>query len=303
MISPKMPAREVILKVLTRLLACARRNELGIIQDEDADFLHKYRVRLRKTRSLLSSFNDVFPDAKTMEWRKKLGDFSRATNPLRDLDVFFLSRETLQEFLPISLRPGLDVFLEKLSKARRKEALKVAALVKSASYNAVATRLETQWREALTLDASAASDLPISKVAGKAITKCFCRIRKNYTQLDIQSPDETVHTLRIECKKMRYLLESFGRLFSNRDLERINLQLAKLQNRLGRYNDISIQQVYLLEFSKKMTRNRNDRLTLTLGCLIGGLHHEQAILKKKLLDSLEDFCRCENARLTKALAK
>jgi len=52
-----------------------------------------------------------------------------------------------------------------------------------------------------------------------------------------------------------------------------------------------------------MTRNRDDQLTLTLGCLIGGLHHEQAILKKKVLDALEDFCRCENARLTKALAK
>jgi hypothetical protein len=303
MISPKMPAREAILKVLTRLLARARRSEIGIFQDADAEFLHKYRVSLRKTRSLLSLFKDVFPDAKTVEWKKKLGDLSRTTNPLRDLDVFFLSRETLQEFLPVSLRSGLDVFLEKLSKARRKESLKVAALVKSASYNSVVTRLETQWREALTLDASASSDLPISKVAGKAITKCFGRIRKIYTQLDIQTPDENVHALRIECKKMRYLLESFGRLYSDRDIERINLQLAKLQNRLGRYNDISIQQVYLLEFSKKMTRNRDDQLTLTLGCLIGGLHHEQAILKKKVLDALEDFCRCENARLTKALAK
>lgn len=303
MISPKMPAREAILKVLTRLLARARRNEIGIFQDADAEFLHKYRVSLRKTRSLLSLFKDVFPDAKTVEWKKKLGDLSRTTNPLRDLDVFFLSKETLQEFLPVSLRSGLDVFLEKLSKARRKESLKVAALVKSASYNSVVTRLETQWREALTLDASASSDLPISKVAGKAITKCFGRIRKIYTQLDIQTPDENVHALRIECKKMRYLLESFGRLFSDCDIERINRQLAKLQNRLGRYNDISIQQVYLLEFSKKMTRNRDDQLTLTLGCLIGGLHHEQAILKKKVLDALEDFCRCENARLTKALAK
>ena len=303
MISPKMPAREAILKVLTRLLARARRNEIGIFQDADAEFLHKYRVSLRKTRSLLSLFKDVFPDAKTVEWKKKLGDLSRTTNPLRDLDVFFLSKETLQEFLPVSLRSGLDVFLEKLSKARRKESLKVAALVKSASYNSVVTRLETQWREALTLDASASSDLPISKVAGKAITKCFGRIRKIYTQLDIQTPDENVHVLRIECKKMRYLLESFGRLFSDCDIERINRQLAKLQNRLGRYNDISIQQVYLLEFSKKMTRNRDDQLTLTLGCLIGGLHHEQAILKKKVLDALEDFCRCENARLTKALAK
>jgi len=213
MISPKMPAREAILKVLTRLLARARRNEIGIFQDADAEFLHKYRVSLRKTRSLLSLFKDVFPDAKTVEWKKKLGDLSRTTNPLRDLDVFFLSKETLQEFLPVSLRSGLDVFLEKLSKARRKESLKVAALVKSASYNAVVTRLETQWREALTLDAYASSDLPISKVAGKAITKCFCRIRKIYTQLDIQTPDENVHALRIECKKMRYLLESFGRLF------------------------------------------------------------------------------------------
>ena len=299
MISPKTPSREALLDVLTRLLARARRDEVGIIKGADAEFLHRYRVSLRKTRALLSLLKGVFPNAQTLEWKEKLAALSRATNALRDLDVYFLSREKFEEFLPKTLRSGLEVFLRNLARTRRKEALKVSSFVKSAKYGADLFRLETQWHEALTLEASATSDFPISGVAGTAIAKCFRRIRKIDSQLHIQAPDETLHAIRIECKKMRYLLECFGRLFPDHEVERLTRRLAKLQNHLGRYNDISIQEAHFLEVAKKNLHNGDARLNLTLGCLIGGLHHEQASLKKKVLDALKDFCSPKNGKLAK----
>ena len=299
MISPKMTARKALLNVLARLLASARRNEAGIIKGADPEFLHQYRVGLRKTRALISLFKGVFPNAQTLEWKKKLAALSRTTNALRDLDVYFLSREKFEEFLPKTLRPGLKVFLTDLAKTRRREALKVSSFVKSPKYRADLSRLETQWHEALTLEESAASEFPIFRVAGTAIAKCFRRIRKIYSQLPIQAPDETLHTIRIECKKLRYVLECFGRLFPEHELERLTCRLAKLQNRLGRYNDISIQEAHFLEVAKKNLHNGNARLNLTLGCLIGALHHEHATLKKKVLDALEDFCTSDNAKLAK----
>ena len=50
-------------------------------------------------------------------------------------------------------------------------------------------------------------------------------------------------------------------------------------------------------------RSENEWLILALGCLIGGLHHEQASLKKKALSALEDFCSRKNAQLVDALEK
>ena len=299
MISPKTPSREALLDVLTGLLARVRREEVGIIKSGDAEFLHRYRVSLRKTRALLSLLKGVFPDAQTLEWKEKLAAFSRATNALRDLDVYFLSRQKFEDFLPKVLQSGLEVFLRDLAKTRRREASKVSSFLKSAKYGAELSRLETEWHEALTLEASVASGFPISGVAGKAIAKCFRRIRKIYSQFHNQSSDARLHAIRIECKKMRYLLECFGKLFSDHGVERLTRRLAKLQNHLGRYNDISIQKAHFLEVAKKHLHNGDARLHLTLGCLIGGLHHEHADLKKKVLDALKDFCSPKNGKLAK----
>jgi hypothetical protein len=102
---------------------------------------------------------------------------------------------------------------------------------------------------------------------------------------------------------MRYLLESFSDFFPDHDLAGITRQLTQVQNRLGRYNDHSIQRVHLIGVVKKNMRSENEWLILALGCLIGGLHHEQASLKKKALSALEDFCSRKNAQLVDALEK
>jgi CHAD domain-containing protein len=303
MISPKTPSREALLQVLVRLLARARQSEIGIIKGNDAEFLHSYRVSLRKLRSLLAVMKGVFPIEKTMEWRKKLADFCRATNELRDLDVYFLSRKKLEKLLPAILRPEVEVLFKDLAKARRKQALKVSAFMKSAKYRAEMANIKSQWRDDLNLEPTANFKFPISRVAGKVVAKCFRRIRKLYSHLNKETPDDTIHRVRIECKKMRYLLESFSGLFPDLDLAAMSRQLARLQTRLGRYNDTSIQQAYLLAEAQNQLHPRNVHLTLTLGCLIGGLHHEHAIFKKKVFDAIKSFCSRENANLAKALEK
>jgi CHAD domain-containing protein len=277
----KTNAREGVLKVLKALLVDARRKEEGIIAGVDPEFLHKYRVRLRKARSLLALLKGVFPKEKTLEWKKKLGDFCRSTNALRDWDVYF----------------------KDLTKSRHIEALKVSSFLKSSKYRKGMLSLEKEWQQALALEKSTSSSLPISEVAGGAIAESFRTIRKFYTRISGQASDATIHRIRIECKKMRYLLESFSDFFPDHDLAGITRQLTQVQNRLGRYNDHSIQRVHLIGVVKKNMRSENERLILALGCLIGGLHHEQAILKKKALSALEDFCSRKNAQLVDALEK
>ena len=41
--------------------ANARRYEAGILHDEDPEFLHQYRVCLRRTRAIISLLKELFP--------------------------------------------------------------------------------------------------------------------------------------------------------------------------------------------------------------------------------------------------
>lgn len=197
----KPNAREAVLKVLEALLVGARRKEAGIIAGVDPESLHKYRVRLRKARSLLALFKGVFPNDKTFEWKKKLGDFCRSTNAPRDGDVYCSAREELEAFVPSFARFGLDVFFKDLTKSRHFEALKVSSIMKSSKYRKGMLSLEKEWQQALALEKLTSSSLPISEVAGGAIAQSFKTIRKFYNRISGQASDATIHRIRIECKK------------------------------------------------------------------------------------------------------
>jgi CHAD domain-containing protein len=59
------------------------------------------------------------------------------------------------------------------------------------------------------------------------------------------SPPAKLHRLRIECKKLRYLLEFFSSLYDQKEIGRLVRALKKLQNNLGDFNDFAVQRAAL----------------------------------------------------------
>ena len=86
-LTPEMSAREAAVKLSGDIFAVMRLNEPGLLADTDTEFLHDYRVSVRRLRSLLSQLKDLFP-AKTMDYfRGEFAVIGRLTNHLRDCDV------------------------------------------------------------------------------------------------------------------------------------------------------------------------------------------------------------------------
>ncbi|MCX8955640.1 CHAD domain-containing protein, partial [Ruegeria sp. NA] len=80
------PSGEVAAKIIQTYLRVARQNEEGVIADIDTEFLHDYRVSLRKIRSVISLFKSVLSVAQTAELKRVFSDLMTRTVPLRDLD-------------------------------------------------------------------------------------------------------------------------------------------------------------------------------------------------------------------------
>jgi CHAD domain-containing protein len=299
--APETHSRTVLLEIFSSLLSIARWNEEGIIKDIDTEFLHDYRVSLRKLRSVTGQLKGVFPAHLTEAWKKQIGDLCRRTNALRDFDVYLLSRRHLENMLPEELRGGLDSFFEELKAERHLEAARVAEFFRSDTYKNHIASLQDTWGSAHSMDATPNSTRPILEVAGERILKRFRLIRKISKSITPETPDPVIHSIRIDCKKMRYLLECFGHLFPAETVDPLARQLAKLQNRLGRYNDTSLQQDYLLQHAGRHLESGDTRLALSLGGLIGSLHHEHAALREKLCATLDQFSRGANARRATSL--
>ena len=72
--------------------------------------------------------------------------------------------------------------------------------------------------------------------------------------IDENTEDGTIHQLRINCKKLRYLMEFFGPLFPEQEIKALIKSLKLLQDNLGNFNDYAVQQTFLRQvLSEKMS--------------------------------------------------
>ena len=122
-LEPEMKSDEATRTILRDLLQTMKTNESFIEKDLDTEFLHDYRVAIRRTRSALSQIKNVFPKETTARFKKDFSYLGKLSNDLRDLDVYLLEEDTYRSKLPTALQEGLPPLFSYLRK-KRTEALK-----------------------------------------------------------------------------------------------------------------------------------------------------------------------------------
>jgi CHAD domain-containing protein len=112
-----------------------------------------------------------------------------------------------------------------------------------------------------------------------------------------------LHTVRIHCKKLRYLIEFFSELLPKGETEQVEKQLRRLQTCLGVFNDCSVQQQALLNYweRKREATGNHEGLALSIGGLVALLNHGQQAERERFHQTLNDFCSPQITRAVKAV--
>jgi CHAD domain-containing protein len=287
-----MPAREAVSRIVGPILEIASRNLPGILEDLDTEFLHDYRICLRKVRSVLSLVKDVYPPGETRSMRTVLGDLARQTNRLRDLDVYLLAQEEYLGLLPPGLRPALDLMFADFASDRNREVRRTVAKMQSPYSRGHFQQIEGFFSPRAQHGPAPAAGLPVGPLVFLRIYKSYRKIRRLSEFIGVDTPDEGVHELRIECKKLRYLLEFFSELVPEKQYATMVKPLRRLQNWLGEFNDCSVQQKSLMEYWQG--KGSGTDVALGLGGLIAILYERQQRTRCYILDALREFCGAAN---------
>ena len=120
------------------------------------------------------------------------------------------------------------------------------------------------------------------------------------SRLHEDSPDEEVHELRILCKKLRYLLEFFGSLLDKKKLKSLVKKLKALQDCLGVFNDLSVQQENLLRYSREHPK-ASPLVHMAIGGMVSVLAQRQTEERYRVLDQVEKFLSPSISREFEAL--
>ncbi len=303
-LDPDMRSDEAAKAILRFLLDIIRINETKMEEDLDTEFVHDYRVAIRRTRSALGQIQSVFPAKTTDRFKKEFAFVGKLSNELRDLDVYLLNEADYKAMLPAALRDDIDPLFDHLRKKRSKAFQKVISGLKSKKYEKILEDWEAFLNKPRQDDSAVSNaELPIIDLACERIFKKYRSVVKAGNLILENAEDEMLHVLRIHCKKLRYLMEFFSSLFPRKKINVLIEQLKKLQDNLGDFNDLCVQEEYLLNITKELptTHGQLKKTLVAIGSLIGTLGRERQMVKDTFAETFTDFASPENKELFQEL--
>jgi triphosphatase len=237
---PSMSVTEAFRTVVFSCIAHLQANERGLLETDDAEYLHQARVALRRLRSALSVFNRAFPRALFEEQIAELRWLGGFLGPARDWDVFAI--ETLPAVCAaFPGEPGLHWLIERTAELRAAADNSAREAVASARYTAVLLRLtgvflREPWLQLADDAVAAERSLLLPEFAAGLLARRHKNVSNrghHLTELDLPG----LHALRIEIKKLRYAAEFFSALYDKKPVREYFTELAALQELLGGLND------------------------------------------------------------------
>lgn len=253
-LDPSMTALDAVRQVHLTLLDTLERNEDGTADNVDPEFLHDFRVAIRRTRSALTQLDkSVLPSGVIAAAKKDFRWVGQQTNQMRDLDVYLIDYPDLQAQLPEIYKGYLQPFRDYVKAKSIREAKLVEKMVRGVRYRKIRDRWRAYFNKGFASHRPAPlADTPVKELADARIWKAYRKVIKEGSVIDDDSPASDLHELRITCKKLRYLLEFFESLYPLKEVSGLIKALKGLQNVLGEFQDTEIQSQAIIDFGKEM---------------------------------------------------
>lgn len=293
-----------VARVLRRLLEVQDANLPGTLADIDSEFLHDYRVAVRRTRSVLREMRGVFLQDELAHFRAEFKWLQDETSASRDLDVYVEEFETLRALAPAPMHADLEPLRQLLVIRRDGARLEMErALVGDR-----ARALRAEWIELLQVlvlepeserpDAST----PIAELAGARIRKVHRRMVKMGSRIGADSPPQEYHDLRKRGKELRYLLELFAVPLFDPDVVRPMVRALKgLQDVLGRHQDREVQIETLRGLAGELFTSPGAASTvMAIGVMVDRLQADAHAAREQFAESFAEFSSAQQRALVKS---
>lgn len=253
-----------------------RELEAGVIRGFDDEFLHQYRIAIRRSRAIAESVSEISGDSDLRKAVKIMKRHAKATSQLRDLHVLLaelerwqLKAETQSALVSSGARSHFANLadLEHRALAKRMAGKKYRKDMDSWHQLITSRHLEKITRKLTTADIR------------KALNKRITQYNSLTQQLSPQAPDEDYHSLRKLLKRIRYLAELDKPAF-----QEMLRQLKHRQQRFGDFQDLHVQIDMLTTFRNSIA-TEPDMLEPVAGLndLIAGLAAEKASVRDDIL--------------------
>ena len=246
-----------------------------------ADAIHRFRVGLRRLRSILSAFSDAFPESERRALSDRLRGVAQRYGRSREWDVFLAyCLAPLRQSLPDDQSLGQ---LERQARQARRLAMPPGDTLKGSFAEIEAAVSAAPWLRRPSPELRDCWERPLRDFAAELLAARHRRLRKRVKTVDLADP-VAFHQLRIRVKKVRYTSELVRSLFDEDLAKKYLRRLVELQDLMGRMNDAGVAGELLRSLAP---------VPAAAPLVAGWLAHEIAVGREQFPDCARSFRRAE----------
>ena len=222
------------------------------IDGTDPEGVHKLRVGLRRLRTALKLFRPYLQPEIHNLIKTESKQFASQLGSMRDLDVFKIHYFDHFQSTKTKL-PYIEAWEEIFQPVYNRNQEDVVTLLQSKSFYDLIALTYRLYEEPDTYFMAPDPDRqPSQTIQGfipPKISRLFQKVQTYRSVITPQSDYSIFHSLRLDIKKFRYMLEFFPEILNSRTAQKIINLLIKIQDHLGYLND-SVVAGRLLTFQK-----------------------------------------------------
>lgn len=234
--------RKVLLADFVRMLE----NESGSRTGADVKAVHDMRVATRRMRSALRLLENVYKARAIRSFEQTLKQASAALGKVRDLDVLIESLSQYRADLSGEDQEALLPILEALNKRQAKAVRKLNGFLDGelyAQFVADFTEFARQPGRGVRAVEGTATPYQVRHVLPTLVHDRLANVRA-YDNVIENGDVQTLHALRIEFKRLRYVVAFFQDVLGNSGTDYLEA-LKAIQDHLGALNDAVVVQARL----------------------------------------------------------
>jgi CHAD domain-containing protein len=291
---------EAARKILQACWLELRTYEAILRQKDEAEAVHKMRVLTRRIRSIYRILDEYLPDNYLLLFPTQIRRTARLLGAVRDLDVFLLHTQT---YIDLTRGESLAGLFAQAENERQKAWAALQDWFLSENYRMLAERLALRLEDPTDLShLHRKTDglhyaYEVRLVLPKLLYSRDYALRR-YDSLIHSQHSPTLHAMRKDAKRFRYLLDAFQNLLGAPG-QALILELKGLQELLGEINDGVVALGLVDDWQDKLPPTEQARLTHYRDFLKDGLAEGLA----RLPGQWEHYNRSANRRaLAEAVA-
>ncbi len=258
--------------------------------------VHDIRVASRRLQQILDYLYPAPRPAAIRRLRGRLRRSRRILGKLRDYDVFIASIDKRLKSKRLTQRPLLIEIHDRLTQRRVKLMKKAQVRLDREDVPGLCSQLKSLLNNGSQQTDAGASPRALPKVMDTTLNRLWQDFSGEVAGSAREPHPANIHSVRIKAKRLRYLLEVVEEL-GHPDAEKALIWLRRLQQHLGDWHDLEVQEKILLKMHSRRPFLGAAMENASLGDLIDKMHTAKADIERVYLQMVDNDREWSQLRL------